>query len=87
MREMRRLIGTNVFAPHVAQLAPAGYLYVRWDTRYCPGRVLCGPYTDTTTTVCLLLDDDGLWFREMVLRAGGTCSEEQSEVLDDNTCV
>lgn len=80
---MRRLIGTNVFAPHVAQLAPVGYLHVPWDTRYCPGRVLKGPYTDSTTTVCLLFDDDGEWFWNIVRQAGGTISEEHSEVVAD----
>jgi len=77
---MRLMIGTNVFAGRIAAAAPAGYTRVAVDrSRYgChPGYVLCGPGRDSVTTVCLISNDDGSWFREMVERAGGKVTEEE----------
>lgn len=73
---MKRLIGTNVMAPHVAQLAPAGYVFAPAGYGYIKGRIMPGPYTDTTTTVVLLPEDEGNWFYELVKKAGGTVKKE-----------
>ena len=63
---MRRLIGENVYAPHVFTLAPIGYSLVRPGYAVIgPGRIHAGPEVDSRTTVYLLPDDDGIWFRRM----------------------
>lgn len=80
---MKRLVGTNVMAQHVAQVAPeVGGMYYRFARAgfgWAPGRVLAGPYTDWTTTVCLLPGDEGGWFRRLVERQGGEVREEGGE--------
>ncbi len=73
---MRRMVGSCVFAQSVAQLAPMGYTFVKGGYGGAPGRVMPGPWTDTTTTVYLLDEDDGAWFRTLVEKAGGLILEE-----------
>ena len=77
---MRRLIGTKVVAARVALGSPAGYTRVAVPARFgrIQGYVIAGPDNDMTTTVYLLPNDDGSWFRDMVTRAGGTVREEES---------
>ena len=75
---MRRLIGIGVYADNVVQMAPVGYLHVHEDIRFCPGRVLHGPWNDMTTTVCLLDGDDGEWFKDLVSQKDGHWRLEES---------
>lgn len=69
----RLLEGTNVAAPVVARskTTPVGYVFVPPGYGLMPGYVRRGPDHDMKTTVCLLSNDDGAWFRALVEAAGG----------------
>lgn len=74
---MKRLIGSNVFARHAAEMAPRelGYRYVPAGYGQIPGFVVSGPDMTSKTTVCLVDGDDGAWFRALVAGNGGVVEE------------
>jgi hypothetical protein len=79
---MIRLIGSNVSAPAVARMAPAGYGYGPPGFARFPGRIFQGPGSTIYTTVYLLKDDPGEWFQNIVVEAGGTWTRtEDDEVI------
>jgi len=73
---MRRMIGTNMASRVVASKAPTGYVAVPPGYGARPGYVSAGPDHDMKTTVYLLPNDDGAWFRKLVEKAGGVVREE-----------
>jgi hypothetical protein len=78
---LKRLIGGPFALYYAGQFAPGGYMFSPPGFGYSPGRMLAGPGTDTTVTVCLLPDDNGVWFRDLVKRTPGGWVREE-----DYTC-